>query len=132
MGNTGLSIPFLVGAQEILIENFRPSIKDIDVLLDEIFSFDLDDEFIRIKWCSSTKCYVIGLCDVDDVIDSAIYMNTIVAGDLLRKVGMEIADVKNGLKELYSEQITERLYSRNNGEWTSFTDSDIKFILNSN
>lgn len=132
LGNTGLSIPFLVGAQGVLGDDLKPSTDDIDVLLDEIFSFDIEDPIIRIKWCNNTQCFVIGLCDRDDVIEGAFFKNTFVSGDLLRMFGTKLEGIRVGLREMYSMQIEEKLFSRNRSAWTAFTDFDKRFILDSN
>ena len=49
-GNTGLSIPYLVGAQTVFDVAYVPTINDVREFLRDVFSFQVQLGYIRIKW----------------------------------------------------------------------------------
>lgn len=129
---TGLTVPFLIGSQ-INIMNQNSSIKD---LLYEIAHGDLE---IYLTYCPHINELILGIKEdgygnfngkflkihQEKDIYGKLYVSKIILNDTKESKIEEIIEI---LDNRYSNQIENSLFSKNQNNWTSFTEADIAFI----
>jgi len=128
-GRTGLSIPFLVGAKTLTEEGFEPGVEDIVDLLKEVFACDLPDGFIRIRWCSEVRAFVIGICREIDLEEGIVMGKVHISREVFHEFdGNSQEHIIYGLTKEYLPEVAEGSFSVHKGQWDEFTARDKKFI----
>ena len=120
-GHTGLTIPFIVGA-ESRSRNTSAHDDDVRRLLGEIAAYDSSDGPVAIRWCSHRCAFVIGVLPFGRgrlKIDSSLMDGDMTEAKLLEQIArMAEASVRAGdFSRLGIPPI-----------WVPFEDHEIKFI----
>jgi hypothetical protein len=128
----GLTIPFLIGAVELL-ENKKMSISE---LTEELMDKN-NENLITIMRCGNIGEFVIGIMDNETKCYYNMYpKNVIKSFDNLSITDSSLDDYheKNELitlfENLYKDNINRSEYSKNAGEWTNFIPVDLERIEN--
>lgn len=122
--HNGLTIPFLIGSIEILKPN------------DQQWTIDKMMESLNSHGCTILKCsnigeYVIGSLDSETLKNKQLYHcpcdNIVITDSSLNKVN-SFTDLKVMFEEMYQLRISKREFSKDSGNWTYFTISDLSRI----
>jgi hypothetical protein len=128
---TGLSIPFISGAQTIVNENVKITAQNTTDFLNELFAFASPKRVIRIKWCREVHTYVIGLCDEEDLGSGLMFGGVHAAADVIEEFGETIPDIIAGITAMFSKEINAGMFSKFGREWQPYTKADKAFIIQS-
>lgn len=120
----GLTLPFLIGSLEILEPNRKKW--EIDAMMDSLASVG----------CTILKCayigeFVIGSLDNFTLQNKESYHpianNIIVTDSSLDKIN-SIEEITQLFTKCYQPLLSAEQYSKNNGDWTYFTDTELTRI----
>lgn len=122
--NNGLTIPFLIGSLEIV--DPKAKLWTIDSMIDS-----LNEIGCTILKCPGIKEFVIGSIDSETLKHRQLYhnpcKNIFVTDSSLDNVN-SCEEITNLFNELYQLRLDNRKFSKNQGIWTYFTDTDLKII----
>lgn len=127
LNRTGLTIPFIIGAQDYFLEK---RVYTIERLLEEIKD-TMCSEKVVIRECSHLNEYVIGLDEnVYPIAD--LYKNFgefCIADEELEKE-TDYSSLVNTLTNKYEKPVVEECFSKSVSleRWIKFNDEDIKMI----
>jgi len=132
--DTGLTIPYLFGAYELL----GKSPKDVSSIINEIRKYSID-KYPVVQKCGTIHQHVIA------VEDKKIYNNAYIKDIKLRKTNEQVdlivstntnlgkteQEVYKNLTQLYDEPIKAKTFSWNNkeGKWKPFEKDEIDLIM---
>lgn len=128
LGRYGLTIPFIIGAEILLTNNYN---FDIETLLQEIKN---GEDIYFISNCNDLNEVVIGLkkneyANLDSYKNyGSLYINY---NELEKFENFE--DILRYLNDNYSTYIAENKFSKkyDSAEWGNFSEQDLKYIENS-
>ncbi|MFW0715137.1 hypothetical protein [Pedobacter sp. N23S346] len=136
--NSGLSIPFLVGAKSISTDGVYPNENSIKDLFCSFIAETQPNYCVTLKYCNTIEAYILGLQLRSDVIEPYFKSSysEIPALALIDNVFgrvQSLDEIVNFLEKEYNSYILSGKYSRQNsafGVWGSFSDADVNFIKN--
>jgi hypothetical protein len=136
--NSGLSIPFLVGAKSISVDEVHPNENSIKDLFCSVIADAQPNYCVTLKYCNTIEAYIFGLQLRADVIEPYFNggYNDIPALALIDGVfgkNQSLEEIVTFLEKEYNPYIQSGKYSRQNrafGEWGAFSDADVNFIKN--
>lgn len=129
----GLTIPFIIGAEQFDKKDYVFKPKDVSELLLEIRNSSLNDT-LTLLYCDNIGDYVLGLNNPDkpmigtDIKNEQTNKTTLIATFSTQILGSNIDDITNSLAKKYSKCLKDKKYSLINLQWTDFNESDIKMI----
>jgi hypothetical protein len=127
-----LTIPFVLGAKNVLDSNYIPKITDVDVLFDEIIASD-EDIIIEVSVCASLKVFVLSILR-DPLVLPDIVATHPLSGNVKLAFATETIplytpiELIQRIKSETKEAIESRNFSRNFGQWTPYLDDEVLFI----
>lgn len=136
--NSGLSIPFLIGAKSIITDKVHPNENSIKDLFRSVIADTQPKYCVTLKYCNTIEAYIFGLqlrADVNEPYFKSSH-NGIPALALIDGVfgkNQLLNEILTFLEKEYNSYILSGKYSRQNsafGEWGSFSDADVNFIKN--
>ena len=136
--NSGLSIPFLVGAKSISVDGVHSNENSIKDLFHSVIADAQPKYCVTLKYCNTIEAYILGLqlsADVNEPYFKSDY-NNIPALALIDSVfgkTQSIDEIVVFLEKEYNSYLLSGKYSRQNrafGEWEAFSDADVNFIKN--
>jgi len=134
--NSGLSIPFWVGAKSICTDGVYPSENSIKDLFRSVIADARPNYCVTLKYCNTIEAYIFGLqlsADVSEPYFKSDY-NNIPALALIDGVfgsTQSLDEIVKFLEKEYDLHILSGKYSRQNnafGEWGAFSIDDLSFI----
>lgn len=130
----GLTIPFVIGAEQFYYESLSFEAKTVSQLLTEIINSNID-EIITLSFCNNIGDYVLGIQN-NNIINGLEFKNslnrtTLVAALSTEILGTNIESIANSLTEKYSQFLRSKQYSLINFNYTYFNESDIRIIKQS-
>ena len=126
--HNGLTIPFLIGAIKLLDRRTLTVSEFINELINS-------EQKVTIMKCDDIGEYVIGTLDYEsekfyEKSSNSLYRkfkNLFVIDDSLSEY-KSIESLIDFMERKYSEIVMNKKYSKNAGQWTDFTEQDIKRI----
>jgi hypothetical protein len=136
--NSGLSIPFLIGAKSIINDEGKPNENSIKELFQSVINDIQSNYCVSLKYCNTIEAYIFGLKSRADVIEPYFKSshNDIPALTLIDNVfgrTESLDEIVAFLEKEYNSHILSGKCSRQNsafGEWGAFSDADVNFIKN--
>lgn len=136
--NSGLSLPFLVGAKGMIDGQSSPDSGCIRDLFQSIITGPALEFCVTLKYCSTIQAYILGLQTRDEVADPYFFNSenipTLALVDKVFDAHEPLDVIVSFLEEKYLPLILSAKYSRQNtafGEWGPFDEDDQKLIRNS-
>lgn len=132
-GRNGLTIPFIIGAEQFNKPDL--SVEQISVwqLLTEIINSDTGDT-ITLLYCTDIGEYVLGLNHYYNTMKGTEIKNdrtqntTLLATLSTQILGNNIEDIGQSLTDRYAKCLNDKKYSLINSQWIDFADNDIDMI----
>jgi len=136
--NSGLSIPFLVGAKSISADGVYPNENSIKNLFSSVIAHARPNYCVTLKYCNTIEAYIFGLqliSEVNEPYFESDYNNIPALALIDSAFGrtQSLDEIVNFLEKEYNSYILSGKYSRQNcafGVWGSFSDADVNFIKN--
>lgn len=136
--NSGLTLPFLIGAQSRFIKEFTPNNFNIKELIDSIVTAPIYTHCVTLKFCRTIEAYILGLVNRIE-LDTPYFVNhqgipTLAIIEGAFKADSTIEEITTFLESLYLPIIFAGHYSRQRsafGGWSTFTEEDIEQIKKS-
>ncbi|WP_226389439.1 hypothetical protein [Penaeicola halotolerans] len=131
----GLSIPFILGARTLIDNKYKINEKSVSELLYDIKNSEAED-IITIQHCADIGEYVLGINDrknpkIGDYIKNEKTGETrIIRAINTNVLGKSFDDLIESLTRRYTNSLSYNLISRNDFNWTTFTDYDLEIINN--
>jgi len=130
-GNTGLSIPFVVGSQQFIPRQYQTH--DILNLLVDVASSSTIE--VSLSYCMNIMDFILAVRDKSHSPGAGFYpsfkcapQKSLFVSDFL-KMGDNVETISASLAERLDYYILQGQYSINDGERGSFTGGEIQFIL---
>jgi hypothetical protein len=130
--NSGLTIPFIIGAKHTYITKEIPDENAIRILFEEIMAVKDLPYLTGLTYCNTIQAYILTLVDRREIEDRAIVGSHGQPSLLLlnQVFGDEVPFdwITNFMTSEYSEVISEGKYSRMRlafGGWEKFSENDI-------
>lgn len=137
--NSGLSIPFLVGAEKVIFDDTKFDSDSIKKLFNSIITNAQQDYSVTLKYCNTISAYILGL-EIRSSIKENFFEDEngtsvlVILNNTFAK-NSSLVEIVEFLEGEYLEHILSGKYSRQNtafGDWGAFSASDLKFITLSN
>lgn len=136
--NSGLSIPFIIGAKSIITDGAKPNENSIRELFRSVINDIQPNYCVSLKYCNTIEAYIFGLQSRADVIEPYFKSGhtDIPAITLIDNVfgsSQSLDEIVAFLEKEYNSYLLSGKYSRQNrafGEWGAFSDADVNFIKN--
>jgi len=128
---TGLTIPFIIGAKNFFESN--SNLNSVTELLNEIVESEIEETII-LNNCPHVGEYVLGICSVSSFLSGTDFKNeetgnvTLIATTSTKILGEDFRSICRSLEKKYKNQINEGHFSKEDFDWTPFTENDIKMI----
>lgn len=131
----GLTIPFLIGAEKFLSQ--EDDLLSVKEFLTQIIDRKIQRQ-ITMQRCPDIGEYVFGLVDWETNQFKEFYKKS--GKNMFRELGClnildrsyheieDIDEIIRKLEEIYNPLVNDMKYSKNFGEWSSFTEKDINRI----
>jgi hypothetical protein len=136
--NSGLSLPFIIGAKDLITPQAAPETGCIGGLLQSIVAGTALEQCATLKYCGTIQAYILGLQTRNEVEKpyflNASGMPTLALIDGVFDRRQTLDDIVSFLEEKYLPLILSAKYSRQNtafGVWGPFNADDLKLIQNS-
>lgn len=129
----GLTIPFIIGAEQFQNTSLKIAPMTVYQLLSEIINSDTDD-IITLLYCDTIGDYVLGLNNSYNSMKGLEVKNqhtnktTLIATLSTIVLGNNINEIIKALTEKYADCLTDKKYSLIKSNWADFDESDIKII----
>lgn len=130
---SGLTIPFILGVKKEFIDPLMEiNESTIDDFINDVVNTDLPQVVLLFR-CSVVDEYVLGLDDRGGMGGNLLFSNIVGEPTLVIKSDIfsnqnKLSEISSFMSSSYNDVIKEGKFSKNLGDWTRFTDSDIEFI----
>ena len=128
---TGLTIPFIIGAQQYFDSTSEP--ETVTELMELIKNSEIDETII-LNNCPNVGEYVLGISKNAAYLSGIEFKNeknekiTLKATSSTKILGEDFNSICKSLEKKYKKPINEKNYSKVDFNWSPFTDGDIDMI----
>lgn len=137
-GSYGITFPFLIGSLSFINkENVTKNY--IKKTFNEIINNPVKGYYSEVRWCGNIDEPVISISKIENISNIAVkdyftsnkYYSLVFTADLMNMFHLDSDNAQDCLEKLILrtwDTVSKKCYSKNQGQFTPFTDDDIVFI----
>lgn len=128
----GLTIPFIIGAEKHANPDVTKT-KSVAELITDIINTDIDDT-ITLFYCDTIGEYVLGInnrfCSMQghEIQSETTNKTTLIATSSMQILGKNINEIVSSLTKKYAQSLSDKKYSYDKGNWTTYSDIEMQMI----